>query len=548
MRENKPPARPARHWLVRFGVLALTLVVLLPLAPNAEAEQKSGARELESIRRRMEVGLSLFVGAKYEAAAHEFDTGFAEHPYSAFLFNAGVCYQKLGDKKTALDRYHEYLRIDPSAPDAATVQRRVAALEAELAPTPAAPPTPEAQPPAPPESIPTSEEAMRSLIVVETEPAGAPVKIYAPENDGTPAYGAASANAGWREAAAGTSPASFSLGVGRFHIVVEKFGDFNLSETDLKVSAGHVYHFKANLSQGTFMAFLRVSSNVAGAHVWLDDSDKRRPEWGTSPYGELVAAGNHEVLVEAAGFQPLRTDVRLQHGEQKELEVRLVRVDYGIVRVDSNGEDAKIQIDSEPVGVWRKGEPPFDVEVAAGTHRLTIEGTDRKKYEGTIDVPRGEIVRVHAKLYEKMGRGAAWVETVVAAVLLGTGTFLGLESNKLYSQAEADRRAYVLDDDDSRITRGTAFSIGADVAFVAAAGFTALAVYSFLEDPMPESSASFDKPTDFDNLSKSRTALRPAGVRAVALRRLRPRAPALRVSAATTPFGWGGGLSVGGSF
>jgi hypothetical protein len=497
----------------------------------------------------MEAGLALFVGSKFSDAAREFDAGYGEHPYSAFLFNAGVCYQKLGEKKTALDRYHEYLRIDPGAPDAETVKRRIASIEAEVEAAAAANPTPEATPPPTPEAIPATEEAMRSLVVVETEPPGAPVNVYAAQGDAA-AWSAGATNAGWTEAASGTSPANFSLPIGRFHIVVEKFRDLNLSDTDLKVSAGHVYHFKANLSQGTFMSFLRVSSNVTGAHVWLDDSKKVRPEWGTTPYGELVAAEEHEVLVEAPGFQPLQTSVRLQHGEQKELEVRLVRVDYGVLRVDSNSEDAKIQNDSEPMGIWKKGEPPFDVKVPAGKHRLTIEGTDRKTYEGMVDVPKGEVVRVHAKLMEKMGRGAAWVETVIAALCVGTGTFLGLESNKLHAQAEADRQAHVLDGDDSRIARGTAYSIGADVAFVAATGFAALATYSFLEDPMPESTSVFDKAVDFDDPASARPVSAVTRMRRdrAAVRRERAPSPGLRISASGSPFGVGGSIRLGGSF
>lgn len=544
VREKKPPARPANSRTARFVLFVVALSLLTSPAGVAYAEQRAGARELEAIRRRMEAGLALFVGSKFTEAAREFDEGYAEHPYSAFLFNAGVCYQKLGDKKTALDRYHEYLRIDPGAPDAATVQRRVAALEAELAPTPA---TPEMPQPPPPEPIPANEEAMRSLVVVETEPPGAPVKVYAPENDATPAYTAGAP--GWREAALGSSPANFSLAVGRYHIVVEKLRDFNVSETDLKVSAGHVYHFKANLSQGTFMSFLRVSSNYEGAHVWLDDPKKERPEWGTTPFGELVAAGDHEVLVEAPGFQPLHTNIGLVHGEQKELEVRLVRVDYGIVRVDSDADDAKVEIDSEPRGVWHKGEPPFDIKVTAGRHKLTIAATDRKTYEGMIDVPKGQLVRVHGKMIEKVSRSAAWVETAVAVVFVGTGTFLGLESNKLHDQLEADRRAYVLDADDSRTSRGTAYSITADVLFVAGAGFAALATYSFLEDPLPESTSAFEHPTEIDDplrsapvsngdVSRPRAAARRAPAK--------PRGASLRAGAIAVS--GGAGIGLGGAF
>ena len=64
------------------------------------------------------------------------------------------------------------------------------------------------------------------------------------------------------EAVSTRSPANLTLGVGHYQIVIDKFRDFNVSQTSIDVSPGHVHHFKANLSQGAFMAFLRVSANV----------------------------------------------------------------------------------------------------------------------------------------------------------------------------------------------------------------------------------------------------------------------------------------------
>lgn len=508
----------------------------------------------------METGLALFVGGKHAEAAAEFDAGYAEHPYSAFLFNAGVCYQKLGDpgaKEKALQRYRDYLRVDPSAPDVEAVQKRVAGLEAEraaaVAPPPSATVTPEGSavppPPPPPVELPAStEEAMRSLVVVETEPPGAPLKVYFAESDAAPAFQYGAANAAWRQVAATVTPTSLSLAVGRYHIVIDKFRDFNVSETDIKVSAGHVHQFKANLSQGAFMSFLRVSANVNGAHIWLDDPKALRREWGTTPYGELVPAGAHDVRVEVPGFQPLVTKVDLAHGEQKELEVRLVRTDSGLLRVDSDSPDAKVRIDDEPRGIWRSGEPPLDVQVAAGKHRLIVDSDGYKALDTMIDVPRGQLLPVHAKLIPKYPRGGAWTQAIFSGVFLGAGVFFGLESNKLYDQVAADRRAGVLDENDSRITRGRIYSIGADCGFVAGGALAALATYSFLRDPMPESTGRYDKPQELDDPLKARPV--SAAPRSPAQRVVRRRAPApSRLTAGPAAIGSSaGGLVFGGTF
>ena len=75
-------------------------------------------------------------------------------------------------------------------------------------------------------------------------------------------------------------------------MVVEKFRDFNESHADILVTPGRVLLFQANLSQGAFMGFLRISSNVSVALVYLDDDLKQHPPWGTAPHGEIRAGTN----------------------------------------------------------------------------------------------------------------------------------------------------------------------------------------------------------------------------------------------------------------
>src|SRR5690606_32089607 len=153
---------------------------------------------------------------------------------------------------------------------------------------------------------------MKSLILVETTPPGAPITIYERTDPSAKAFKHGAENAGWKQVATRKSPANLTLDVGRYHVVVEKFRGFNRSETDIDVLSGRVHHFKANLSQGAFMAFLRVSSNVRGAYVFVDDPAQRRPPWGLAPHGELVSPGKHLVTVEAPGFEPFISELKLE--------------------------------------------------------------------------------------------------------------------------------------------------------------------------------------------------------------------------------------------
>lgn len=504
-------------WIAVLGMIVLSVTWAL-------AEPRSAtAQKLEAIRGQMERGQALYVGGNYLAAAQLFEAGYREYPYSAFLFNAGVCYQKLNDIDRALVSFGEYLKVDPTAPDQLKVKARILALETAKAAaasavatnadtggagspgdTSSAPPTPIAPPI-------DDQMAMKSLVVIETEPEGAPLKVYERLDRSAEPFRLDGANAGWQEVRSTRSPASLTLEVGRYHVLVQKFQDFNVSQADIDVLPGHVHHFKANLSQGEFMAFLRVAGNVRGAYLYLDDPRKKRPAWGTLPHGELVSAGKHAVRVEAPGFEPLTTEVTLKHGEQREMELRLVRLGYGILRFDANAPEITVRVDGHPRGVWRTGEAPLEIQVPSGRHQVALQSDGRKRFEGTLDVPRGQVLRVHAKMIPKYPRGAAWTEAILGAAFVGTGLYLGLESDRLHEDLQRDRRAGALEQSDSRISKGRWFAVGANAGFAIGGLLGVLASYDFIKDPLPESSVRLEAPIEFDDPMKARPTAQGPG-------------------------------------
>jgi hypothetical protein len=550
----------SRRSVLPFLLVALVaLVGILSTRAIAQTPPESQGKRLEAIRAEMEKGQGLYVAGNYAGAAQIFEAGYATYPYSAFLFNAGVCYQKQNDVDHALDKFKEYLKVDANAPDADKVKQRIATLEAAKAAALAAAPVatdagvaPDGGAPLPPKPavvLPSNDDqnAMKSLVVIETEPDGAPLRIYQRRDPGALQFKIGASNAGWKEVVATHAPANLTLEVGHYHVVVEKFRDFNASEADMAVSPGHVHQLKANLSQGQFMAFLRVSSNVIGAHVWIDDKKKEHSEWGDTPHGELVPGGKHVVLVEAPGFEPLLSNVELEHGEQKELELRMTRVGYGVLRIDSSAPAVTVSIDEKPKGVWRSGEEPLDARSDSGPHKLTIRSDGRKTFEGTVVVPRGQILPLHVKMIPKYPRGPAWTQAVIGAAFLGGAIFAGLESNKLHDQLQADRDSGSLEESDSRATKGRWLAIGADAGFAVAGIMGGLATYNFIKDPLPESSLKAGKLLEFDDPLKARPVARLAP-------RLRPSfniaraepAPALQLMPRASSTG--GGLFLGGSF
>jgi len=517
----------------------------------------------------MDKGQGLYVAGNYAGAAEVFEAGYAAYPYSAFLFNAGVCYQKQNDVDRALAKFKEYVKVDPNAPDLDKVNQRIATLEAAkasalAAAAAAAAATPigdagadadadagtPAAPPPPAIVLPSGDDqnSMKSLVVIETEPDGAPLRIYQRLDASGPRFtlGAAT-NPNWKEVVATHAPANLTLDVGHYHVVVEKFRDFNASEADMAVSPGHVHQLKANLSQGKFMAFLRVSSNVLGAHIWIDDKKKEHSLWGDAPHGELVPGGKHDVLVEAPGFEPFLTSVELEHGEQKELEVRMVRVNYGVLRIDASAPEVKVRIDEQAMGVWRSGQEPLDARFDSGKHKLTIESDGRKTYEGMIVVPRGQILPLHAKMIPKYPRGPAWTQAIIGAAFLGGAIYAGTESNRLYDQLQKDRENGSLESGDDRATRGKWFAVGADAGFAIAGVLGGLATYNFIKDPLPDSSVTQGKVLEFDDPLKARPVARlEPSQRPLRSVEVAERAPRFQFTpnASST----GGGLFFGGKF
>ncbi len=483
------------------------LVLLLQLVPA-----HAGQKEVQEIRQQMEEGLNLFVGGKADEAAQRFDAGYAKYKYSAFLFNAGVCYEKLAQPAEALSRFQQYVQVDPDAPDIPDVRERIARLEAQISGAAPAP------------AVGVDEQSIRSLVQVETDPVGAPVVVYRPKTSSAPPFQTGGSNEGWERIQQVASPANLSLGVGKYQIVIEKMRDFKELAFEVDVEAGHVYHYTAQLRQGTLLTFLRVTSNVRGAHIWLDKAIGDGPEWGTTPYGELVESGERVVNVEAPGFVSASRTIKLDPGDPEELNIELQRVDYGFLRIDgSDSPEVQISLDDEPQGRWLKGAPGLKVKASAGRHRLTVEADGRKTFEGTVEVPRGQVLPISVRMIPKYPRGAAWGQAAISAALFGGGIYLGLESERLKDELQSDAARGTLDGEDMRISKGRWFAAGADAAFVGGTILAALSTWNFIRDPLPESSMTVLEAVEFED---------PRAKRPTA--KLAPRSPRHEIRAASS--------------
>ena len=89
----------------------------------------------------------LYTKDQFAEAAAKFVAAFDKKPFSSFLFNAAVAYEKAKELAKAVDTFQRYLTIDPGARDAVEVKARIDSLKAVLAPPVAGgKPAPDRQP------------------------------------------------------------------------------------------------------------------------------------------------------------------------------------------------------------------------------------------------------------------------------------------------------------------------------------------------------------------------------------------------------------------
>jgi len=506
-------ARGSRRQQVGRGAVALAslqrlawgLFTFLVLVSGPTAALAQGTDALEAIRTKMEEGQGLFVAGKYEEAARAFEAGYAAHPYSAFLFNAGVCHQKSNDPEAAERAFEAYLAKDPSAPDAADVKQRLATLAALIAARKAAAEAPpsEGEPPPPPAPAPV-DATMKSLVVVQTEPEGAPLRLYRRlQEDAVPFVAERKDNPGWELVAERSTPCDLTLAVGRYHVVIDKFREFNRSETDIDVSPGHVHQFKANLSQGAFLGFLRVSTSAKNARIYLDDDGSRTSLWGVAPHGELVKPGEHQLLVEAPGYVSSEQLVTIQAGDNREVVVELERLAYGIVRLDGTAPEITVYEGDLFLGSWREGTPALELKLSSGPHQLHIRARGHKDLRTAVDVPRGQILPLRANMVKKYPRGAAWTQAALSVALIGASTYFAVESNRIEQDLLAARSLGTLSSADPRVDQGYWYSIGANGGFALGGIFGLLATYNFIKDPYPDSELRRGRKMEFKDTTET---------------------------------------------
>ncbi|MFK8001977.1 MAG: PEGA domain-containing protein [Polyangiales bacterium] len=543
-----------RIWNWRSWGGTCLAVALLCVAGTASA-QSAGA--IQEARTHMEEGQLLYVQGRNLEAAAEFVAAYDARPYAAFLYNAGIAYERHGDAQRAIVFYERYVREESSAGDREEVNGRITTLRAQLAalmpsaPVEVTPPegtegTPAEGTPAegtPAEGTPAEGTPAEGTPTEGTPAEGTPAEGTPTEGtpaEGTPSEGTPTEAApteailvaagperamksllsvetnpsgaqvrlrrGGRVVVEGPSPFNETLDEGTYEISVEH-PDFQTITHEMVIRAGKVYVAVLEMSQGNFAGLLRVVTDPPGASVFVDDH--AAGALGQTPFQNVVPIGTHRVWLERPGFETIEREIEVGLGDVGELTETMNRTTFGRIRVTANVRGAEVFIDDELVGTV-----PYEGDVDAGAHELRVSADDMKDYEVELEIARGMLTPITADLKPSVSRAGAWTTAIMGAGALAGGTVLFLLSQENLAELEAARDAGTLASDDERIFNGRVLTIGSYAAFGAGALLGVLSIYYFLRDGLPDSGGNVLEPRDWalaPTLSPTRAGLSVEG-------------------------------------
>jgi len=482
--------------------IVLGAVLWLCLSTSAHAES-SEPNPMEVSREHMERGQALYQAGRFIESAEEFLRAYEAQPFAAFLYNAGVSYEKVDDPGRAADYFGRYLEADPQTDDRRDLEKRIERLRglarareteqaAELAAQQAAQgadaqasQTAQAELEAAKKKLAELEaqlaavraagQTFKSLLSVQTKPEDATITLK---------------DAQGKVVGKGTgSPFAQTLDEGRYYVEVQH-PKYKTISTPISISPGKVYVIITEMSQGQFLGFLRVATNVPGAQIFVDK--KEEGALGQTPFQNAMATGAHHVWIEKPGYEVIERDVEVGVGDDVELRLDLVRVSYGRIRVVANKPDAEVFVDGVAMG-----RVPVERDVKGGPHQVVVKAPNMKNWEETVNVNNGQVTPVRVRLRPAVSRAAAWVTAGTAAAFLGAAVTTGILGSHLEDDLKKARDGGILSQNDPRLLRGKILYIASDVGYGVTAALGGLAIYYFLRDPLPDSEGRTLEPRDW---------------------------------------------------
>jgi hypothetical protein len=455
--------------VLRTAAALLVMTAVIDVAP-ASAQEAPPDAALVAAKAEFEEAQTLYIREAYGEAAAKFLAAYDKKPFGAFLFNAAVALEKSQKYEQALQFFEKYLEKEPQAIDAVAVKTRIEglrALVAPAAPSPSDPTKPESAPVTPPPP-PLPRIDTKGLVIIDSKPAGA--VIYLDDKKG---------------GVFARTPWQGSLPPKAVKIIVESKG-FKAEERQISPRTDKVHEVYVALSEEHFLGWLEITSNVAGAEVFLDNREVGAI--GRTPYTGHAKPGKHIVYLAREGHLPVQKEIDVQPGTAVSHMIPMEKVAVGWISVaGKQSRGGKLFVDGKPAC-----DTPCRHEVTPGRHSVEVEKDGFEDYEAEVDVTRSAETEVSINFSPTPPRTGAWSAAAISTLFVAGGIYCGLQGKAVKKELERElAEGRNLDSADPRGDRGKYWYMGADVLFGVGALSAIVSAVNFLKSG-PDSTADVE--------------------------------------------------------
>jgi PEGA domain. len=469
-----------------LGVTCLVVPAARTAAAQTAPAQEQAAPDLglQEAKAAFEEAQTLYTKDQFEEAAAKFVAAFEKKPFSSFLFNAAVAYEKAQKFQKAVEVFQKYLDVDPQARDAADVKARIDSLKAVLAPP--APGGKKTAEMAAAQVLPAI--ATKGLVIIDSKPPGA--SVYLDDK---------------AKGVFATTPWQGSLEPKPTKLLFEAKG-FKPEERGIYPRTDKILEIFISMSEQHFLGWIEVVSNIPGADVFIDRQEIGAI--GRTPYTGHLKPGKHTLWVQKSGYEVARKEIEVEPGTANTHTMNMDLISYGTLKAGNKAsEGGKLFVDGAPVCTL-----PCEQQLKPGDHVLQVQKEGMENYDGRLTVNRADATFMDLSYSPKPSRVKAWTEAVFSAALFAGGIYLGVKGNQVKDEINKDIKdpTKLVNTSDSRRTTGKIYYIGADVCLGLGLVTAALSTWNFLESG-PPSTATF-KTTNTANSTSGKFSFAPMDV------------------------------------
>ncbi|MCP4809560.1 MAG: PEGA domain-containing protein [Proteobacteria bacterium] len=188
---------------------------------------------------------------------------------------------------------------------------------------------------------------------------------------------------------------------------------------------------------------LRITSNVAGAQVWVDNESV-----GETPVTRYLPAGSHSVRIAQDGYNPFVQRVTLFPGKATDVNATLQSGGSTVDFVITPG-GGEIILDGQPTN---RKTPTRLTGVPAGNHEWRVERDGHEPLEGTFTLAKGGNALVFGEMLSSEGRFSITSRPEGATIYLD-GEMVGVTPLELEDIPPGEHRVGIVHPDHALLVR-----------------------------------------------------------------------------------------------